>query len=106
MTEAGAAIAGHLAAHHTLSEARLEGLIDHTAVFEIVDAPLEKIVQRQLLRCVLGRIQHAYHRSVAGTCQRLDLPDALAAVTAETVSVIGRPLVDPAALIPTGALRR
>jgi hypothetical protein len=70
-TEAGAAIAGHVAAHHTLTEARLDGLIDYTAVFEIVDAPLEKLVQRQLLRCFLGRIQHTYHHSVAGICQRL-----------------------------------
>src|SRR5262249_45250889 len=40
------------------------------------------LVQREILRCVLGGIQHAYHWPVAWTCQRLDLPDALATVAA------------------------
>src|SRR5262249_55726122 len=82
MAEAGAAIAGHVAAHHTLLEARLEGLIDHTAVFEIADAPLEKLVARRLLRYVLGCRQHGNHGSVAGTSHPPALPDALAAITA------------------------
>src|SRR5215470_18929707 len=80
--EADAAIACHVAAHYTFAQARLEWLIDHAAVFETLDTPLDKLVQRELLRCVLGGIQHAHHRPVVRTCQRLHLPDALAAVAA------------------------
>src|SRR5262245_33976479 len=42
VAEAGATIACHVAAHHAFAQARLERLIDHAAVFEIRDAPLEK----------------------------------------------------------------
>src|SRR5207302_9681741 len=45
-------------------------------------APLEKLVQCQLLRRGFGRVEDAYHRPVGWTCQPLDLPDALAAVAA------------------------
>jgi len=82
MAEAGAAITCHVAAHHAFAQSRLERLIDYAAVFEILDAPVEKFVQRQLLRCELGGTQHAHHRPGAWTCQRLDLPNALAAVAA------------------------
>src|SRR6516225_1502682 len=82
VAEAGAAIACHVAAHHTFAQARLKRLIDHTAVFEILAAPLEKFVELHFLRCILRGIKHAYHRPVAWTCQRLDLPHALTAVAA------------------------
>src|SRR3954451_3817901 len=67
MPEAGAAIACHVAAHHTFAEARLERLIDDAAVIEIVNAAREKLVHRQLLGSVLCRIQHADHRSAVWT---------------------------------------
>ena len=44
MAEAGAPIACHVAADHTFAQARLERLIYHAAVLEILDAPLEKRV--------------------------------------------------------------
>src|SRR5262249_51964664 len=44
ITEAGAAIACHVAAHHTFAQARLERLIDYAAVFEILAAPLQTLV--------------------------------------------------------------
>src|SRR4051812_33295078 len=59
LAEAGAAIACHVAAHHAFAQARLEWLIDYALVVEILGAPLQKLVQRQLLRCVLGSLQHA-----------------------------------------------
>jgi hypothetical protein len=48
-----------MAAHHTFTQACLKRLIDNAAVFEILDASLEKIVQCQLLGRVLRGIQHA-----------------------------------------------
>ena len=50
ITETGAAIACHVAAHDTFPQARLEWLIDNAAIFEILDASLKKLVQRELLR--------------------------------------------------------
>ena len=44
---------------------RLERLIDYAAVFEIPDAPIERLLQRQLFRCILGGIQHTYQWPVA-----------------------------------------
>src|SRR5262245_50083150 len=77
MAKAGAAIASHVAAHDTFAQARLEWLIDHAAVFEILRTATEKIIKRQFLGRVLGCVQYLYH---GGDRQPLDLPDALAAV--------------------------
>ena len=60
-------------------QARLKRLIDHATILEIVDASVEKRVQRQLLGYVLRGIQHADHRPGR---QGLAFPDALAAVAA------------------------
>ena len=78
VAEAGAAITCHVATHHALSQARLKWLIDHAAVLEILSAPTDKIIQRQFLGCVLGRVQHPDHRP--GGRQPLDFPHALTAV--------------------------
>src|SRR5262245_54196282 len=85
VAKARTAIACHVAPHHTFAQARLEWLIDHAAIFEILEAPLEKLVQRQLFRGVLGRIQHAHRWPIMWTRQRLDFPDALTAVAAVTL---------------------
>src|SRR5262249_44387982 len=84
VTETGAAMACHVAAHHTFAYACLERLIDHAAVVEILDAPFEKRVQRQLLRCVLGGIQHAYHWSAAWTFQRRSFQAAISRSTSSS----------------------
>src|SRR5262245_17468517 len=78
MTEAGAAIACHIATHHTFTKAALEGLVEHAAVSEVLPAAIEKIIQSQFLGRHLGRVQHPYY---GGDRQPIDLPDALAAVT-------------------------
>ena len=77
MAKAGTAIACHIAAHDAFAQARLEWLIDHAVILEILGAATEKIIQRQFLRRVPGRVQHLYH---GGGRQTLDLPDALAAI--------------------------
>ena len=65
IAETGTAIACHVAANDTFLQARLEWLIDHAAVFEILDASLKKFIQWQLLRSFLSGIKHAQHRPVA-----------------------------------------
>ena len=67
VAEAGAAIAYHVAAHHTVVEARLERLIDHAAVLdahedavpdlvvgEALDVPLDERLEGSLAAVVVG----------------------------------------------------
>src|SRR5262249_47556183 len=82
VTETSAALACHIAAHHAFAQARLERLIDHAAIFKILDASLEKILECHFLRCVLWGVKHAPHRPVAWTGQRPDLPTPVTAIAA------------------------
>src|SRR5262249_18002762 len=84
MAEAGAAIACHVAADHTFAQACLECLTHHAAIYEILGASLENLVQRHLLRRILGRIEHASRRRAGWPCLQPDLPDALTAVATIT----------------------
>src|SRR3569623_3629454 len=77
MTEAGAAIACHIAAHDTFAQAWLERLSNHATIFKVLCAAIEKIIKCQFLGCVFGRIQDPY-RGV--NRESLNFPDALATV--------------------------